>query len=110
MQNGHFLLWAQVSRNKRSVVLDPDTQEGQGLLTRLVGQAGVVAANLSKDVLEQWDCLPSRMLERNLQLVVVRVSCYSNTEPLARADGNGSLAEAFAGLTRLTGERGGPPC
>jgi len=109
LRNGHSLLWAQVSRNKRSLTLDPETEEGRALLARLVRQADVVVENLPADVLRRWDSAPQRMLERNPRLVVVTVSCYGSTGPLAGVDGNGSLAEAFAGLTHLTGERDGPP-
>jgi formyl-CoA transferase len=39
----------------------------------------------------------------------VSVSCYGASGPYAGRDGNGSLAEAFGGLTNLTGEVDGPP-
>ncbi|HSV78699.1 MAG TPA: CoA transferase [Ramlibacter sp.] len=109
LRNGHSLLWAQVSRNKRSITLDADTEQGRALLARLVHQADVVVENLTADVLQRWDCTPQRMLERNPRLVVVTVSCYGTSGPQAGSEGNGSLAEAFAGLTHLTGERDGPP-
>ena len=40
---------------------------------------------------------------------MVSVSCYGNTGPLADRPGAGTLAEAYGGLTYMTGEASGPP-
>jgi crotonobetainyl-CoA:carnitine CoA-transferase CaiB-like acyl-CoA transferase len=40
---------------------------------------------------------------------MVSVSCYGRTGPLADRPGAGTLAEAFGGLTNMTGEPDGPP-
>ena len=45
----------------------------------------------------------------NPSLVVVSVSCYGRSGPYAGRPGAGTLAEAFAGLTEMTGDADGPP-
>ena len=45
----------------------------------------------------------------NRGLVLVSVSCYGQDGPYADRPGAGTLAEAFAGLTHLTGDPDGPP-
>jgi len=103
------LTWASVSRNKRTVTCDPDTPEGRALLHRMVAAADVVVENLPAPTLERWGATPDELLAVNPDVVVVSVSCYGATGPYAGRDGNGSLAEAFGGLTNLTGDADGPP-
>ena len=103
------LTWASVSRNKRTVTCDPTTPEGRALLHRMIAAADVVVENLPAPTLERWGATPDEMLVVNPDVVVVSVSCYGATGPNAGRDGNGSLAEAFGGLTNLTGEADGPP-
>ncbi len=109
LRDGKSLNWATVSRNKRTVTCDPATPAGRALLHDLVRAADVVVENLPARTLEQWGATPDELLAVNPDAVVVTVSCYGTTGPYAGRDGNGSLAEAFGGLTNLTGEADGPP-
>ena len=108
-RDGASRLWAYVGRNKRSVVLDPETGDGRALLHRLVERADVVVENLPRPTLERWECTYDELVARNPRLVVVTVSCYGATGPYADRPGAGTLAEAFGGLTHMTGETDGPP-
>lgn len=103
------LIWSTVSRNKRTITLDASTPEGRAVLHQLVAAADVVLENLPRRTLVAWGATPEELLEVNPRAVVVSVSCYGSTGPYAGRDGNGSLAEAFGGLTNLTGEADGPP-
>lgn len=108
-RDGKSLTWSLVSRNKRTVTCDPATPDGRTLLHRLVAAADVVVENLPAATLEKWGATPDELLAVNPDAIVVSVSCYGSTGPYAGRDGNGSLAEAFGGLTNLTGEPDGPP-
>lgn len=108
-RDGRSLMWALVSRNKRAITCDPSTPRGRELLYRLVRAADVVIENLPPSTLERWGATPDELLAVNPNAIVVSVSCYGSTGPYAGRDGNGSLAEAFGGLTHLTGEPDGPP-
>jgi crotonobetainyl-CoA:carnitine CoA-transferase CaiB-like acyl-CoA transferase len=57
----------------------------------------------------RWHVGYDTLHELNATLVVVSVSCYGLTGPYADRPGAGTLAEAFGGLTALTGEADGPP-
>ena len=109
VREGHSMNWAAVSRNKRTITCDPATPAGRALLHDLVRAADVVVENLPRATLERWGATPDELLAVNPDAVVVTVSCYGSTGPYAGRDGNGSLAEAFGGLTNLTGEADGPP-
>lgn len=106
---GRSMTWAAVGRNKRSVTLDLREPRGQELLHRLVERADVVVENLPARTLERWNCRYEDLAAIRPELIMVSVTCYGKTGPYADRAGNGSLAEAFGGLTNLTGEADGPP-
>ena len=108
-RNGHSLMWALVSRNKRSVVVDTDTDDGISQLHQLTMVADVVVINQPRGLLERWGVTPEEIAGRNSRAVVVSISCFGETGPRAGTPGAGTLAEAFGGLTGLTGEPDGPP-
>jgi formyl-CoA transferase len=95
------------NRGKRLVRLDPDAQQVE--LHSLLDVADVIVANQPLSILRRWGADPDAVLARNPRAVVVTVTCYGTDGPWGDKVGNGSLAEAFAGLTHLTGEAGGPP-
>jgi crotonobetainyl-CoA:carnitine CoA-transferase CaiB-like acyl-CoA transferase len=105
--------WEQIGRNKRSIVLDLD-RDGEGAddratFRRLVVATDVLVENLPTRVRERWGCTYEELTAANPRLVVVSVSCYGRTGPYADRPGAGTLAEAYAGLTHMTGEPDGPP-
>jgi crotonobetainyl-CoA:carnitine CoA-transferase CaiB-like acyl-CoA transferase len=101
--------WALVSRNKRAITLDLDQVEGQRVFGDLVQRADVLIENLTSRLLDRWGCEYARLSARNPRLVVVSVSCYGRSGPLADRAGAGTLAEAFAGFAHMNGEAEGPP-
>ncbi len=108
-REGHSFGWALVARNKRAITLDLDREEGRELFRRLAQRADVLVENLPAALLERWGCRYDDLARLNPRLVVVSVSCYGRSGPYAERPGAGSVAEAFAGLTFLTGEEMGPP-
>jgi crotonobetainyl-CoA:carnitine CoA-transferase CaiB-like acyl-CoA transferase len=106
---GRSLPYVLANRGKRRVVVDPATPEGLADLARLTARADVVVTNQPRSLLERWDCTPEAIAGRNPGAVVVTVSCFGTDGPWADRPGNGSLAEAFAGLTFLTGEPDAAP-
>lgn len=106
---GASLMWRLVARNKRSVVIDTTAADGIERLQRLTAAADVVIVNQPEELLDRWGCTPAAISGRNPGAVVVEVSCYGNEGPYAGRPGAGSMAEAFAGLTGLTGQADGPP-
>lgn len=108
-RNGASLMWAMASRNKRTVTCDLESEEGRGLFRRLVAAADVLVENYPAATLAAWGCDWPALSAINPKLVMVSVSCYGRTGPLADRPGAGTLAEAFGGLTNMTGEPDGPP-
>ncbi|HEX7095784.1 MAG TPA: CoA transferase, partial [Acidimicrobiales bacterium] len=108
-RNGASLPWAMTSRNKRTITCDLEREEGRELFKRLVPHVDVLVENYPAATLERWGCAWDDLVAINPDLVMVSVSCYGRTGPLADRAGAGTLAEAFGGLTHMTGEPDGPP-
>ncbi len=106
---GHSLVWAVAGRNKRSLVLDLAREEERALLRELAARADVLVENLPARTLARWQLRFEDLQARNPRLVMVSVSCYGRTGPYAERPGNGTLAEAFGGLTHMTGPVDGAP-
>ncbi|MEX5636845.1 CaiB/BaiF CoA transferase family protein [Parafrankia sp. FMc2] len=98
--------WPLTARGKRSVVLD---SEDRATLHRLVAAADVVVVNEPAARLARRGLDPATLLAVNPDLVVAHVSGFGADGPYADRPGNGTLAEAFAGLTHMTGDADGPP-
>jgi crotonobetainyl-CoA:carnitine CoA-transferase CaiB-like acyl-CoA transferase len=108
-RDGEPALWQWLGRNKRSIALDLDTEAGRADLHRLVAGADVVVENHLPPVLARWHATWPELSALNPGLVMVSVSCYGASGPYAGRVGAGTLAEAFGGLTHMTGEADGPP-
>jgi crotonobetainyl-CoA:carnitine CoA-transferase CaiB-like acyl-CoA transferase len=109
MRDGEAAAWALAGRNKRSVVLDLATTEGIDRLVALTNVADVVVVNQPASMLEQWHCSYDELHARNPHAVVVAMSAFGASGPLASTGGNGTIAEAFGGFAHLNGAADGPP-
>ena len=108
-RNGASLMWALTSRNKRTITLDVTAERGREIFRELVRHADVVVENYPAAQLATWGLSYRDLSAINEGLVMVSVSCYGNTGPMADRPGAGTLAEAFGGLTFMTGDAAGPP-
>jgi crotonobetainyl-CoA:carnitine CoA-transferase CaiB-like acyl-CoA transferase len=96
-------------RSKRVLTLDLETASGQDDVHRLIRVADVIVVNQPPALLARWGCTYDEARALNPALVYVSVSCYGLHGPYADRIGNGSLAEAYGGLTNLIGDQDGPP-
>ncbi len=106
---GTSLAWKGLSRNKRLITLALNTPEGQQMLLRLVKDFDVLVENYRPGVMERWGLSPDRLLEANPRLIILRTSGYGQDGPYASKPGFGTLAEAFSGLSYITGSEDRPP-
>lgn len=100
-------LWTLVGRNKRFVSLDYRTEAV--LLHRLTAAADIVLTNQPAGLLERMGCTYEDISGRNPGVVMVHVSGWGTSGPYADLTGNGTLGEAFAGLTGLQRHADGVP-
>jgi len=108
-QEGRSLWWTVIGRGKKSVTLDLRTEEGQGILRRLVRRCDVLVENFRPGVMEAWGLGPDALLAEHPDLIYVRISAFGQTGPYRDRPGFGSVAEAMAGLRYLVGYPDRPP-
>ncbi len=109
MRGDRTFVWALADRNKRALCVDYDTADGIELVQRLTAVADVVVLNQPQRVLERWGCTYDEIAARNPGAIVVLVTGFGAEGPNADRPGNGTVLEAYGGLTHMTGDAEGPP-
>ncbi len=106
----HGSLWSLVQgRGKRSIALDLHDPDAQHVVLDLAKTADVLIENFRPGRLEAWGLGPDVLEKANPRLVIVRISGFGQTGPLAQQAGFGTIAEAIGGLRYLTGDPERPP-
>jgi formyl-CoA transferase len=103
------LWWFVQARNKKSVTLNLKHPEGIAIAHKLVAQADIVIENFRPGVMEKlglgWEALSAL----NPGLVMVRLSGFGQTGPMASQPGFGAIGESMGGLRYVTGFADRPP-
>jgi len=103
------LWWFVQARNKQSVTLNLKHPDGVAIARQLVAEADIVVENFRPGVMEKlglgWDALSAA----NPGLVMVRLSGFGQTGPMARQPGFGAIGESMDGLRYVTGFPDRPP-
>lgn len=106
---GTSLWWYLQARNKQSLTLNLKQPEAVEILKKLVADADIVVENFRPGVLEKlgvgWDVLS----QINPGLVMVRLSGFGQTGPMAQQPGFGAIGESMGGLRYVTGFADRPP-
>src|SRR4051812_12019015 len=108
-RDGDSLWWPTIGRNKRSVVLDLRQEPARAVAAQLAAQCDVVLENFRPGTLERWDLGYAELAARNPRLVLVHISGFGQTGPLAAQAGFGSIGEAMGGIRHTTGSADRPP-
>jgi crotonobetainyl-CoA:carnitine CoA-transferase CaiB-like acyl-CoA transferase len=102
-------LWALTARCKRSLVLDLETAPDRRRLHAVVPGIDVIVVNEPTARLRRRGLDHEALARLNPGLIYVHVSGFGLDGPAADRPGSGTLAEAYAGLTHMTGDPEGPP-
>ena len=106
---GDTYWWFNDARNKKCITLNLKDEQGAELFRRLVGTADVVVENFRPGTLERWGLGFADLLAVNPRLVMLRVSAYGQTGPKSGLPGFARIAQAYAGLSYVTGQPDTPP-
>ncbi|TDJ17939.1 MAG: CoA transferase [Gammaproteobacteria bacterium] len=106
---GDTYWWLNDARNKRCITLDLKHPRGAELFKRLVADSDVVMENFRPGTLERWGLGFETLREINPGLVMLRVSAYGQEGPKHHLPGFARIAQAYAGLSYLTGQPDTPP-
>lgn len=106
---GPSAYYLSCNRGKRSLALDFSTAAGREVLEGLIRQADVLIENFLPRSLEKLQLTPQHLQQLNPRLVVVSISGYGRTGPLADKPGYDLVIQATAGIMSITGEADGAP-
>jgi crotonobetainyl-CoA:carnitine CoA-transferase CaiB-like acyl-CoA transferase len=109
LHEGTSLWWYVQSRNKKSLALDLNSEQGSAIARRLAAEADIVVENFRPGTLERWGLGWEDLSSRNSKLVMLRISGYGQTGPRKDAPGFAAIAEAMGGLRYVTGFPDRPP-
>ncbi len=106
---GDTYWWFNDARNKQCITLDLKRDKGKTIFKRMVAKADVVVENFRPGTLEKWGIGFDELLAINPRLVMLRVSAYGQTGPKSHLPGFARIAQAYAGLSYITGRPDTPP-
>lgn len=101
--------YVQQNRGKRSICVDLRRPEGLALVRELVPHVDVVTENHSAGVMERRGLGYRDLSAINPGIIMVSVSGFGQTGPLAHKTAFDYIAQAYSGLMHLTGDPDGPP-
>jgi crotonobetainyl-CoA:carnitine CoA-transferase CaiB-like acyl-CoA transferase len=102
-------LFGALNRGKRSVAVDLADARGVALVRELARRCDVVIDNFSPRVLPNWGLGAAALRALEPRLIVVSLSGFGATGPLADAVSYGPTLQAQAGFTWHMRHRGGAP-
>ncbi len=102
-------LFLSANRNKRSIVLDLKTGEGQAVLRDLVKRSDIVLQSSRPGVAERLGFDYDSVRELREDVIYVSLSAFGDRGPLKDLPGYEPLIQAFAGIMSVTGDPEGSP-
>lgn len=109
IRDGLSWYFASFNRNKKSVVLDLYTEEGQQALVRLLETADALVENFRPGTLERMGLSAERLKEINPKLVVASVNGFGAEGPYAKRPAFDFVVQAMSGFMSVNGVEGQEP-
>lgn len=103
------LRWPGISRNKKSVTLNINSEKGREIFLKLIKDVDILIENFRPGTLEKWGLSYEVLKEVNKNLIMVRISGYGQTGPYREKAGFGTPGTAFSGHTYIQGYPDRPP-
>ncbi len=107
--HGESAYYLSCNRNKKSVTINLQCEEGQNLIRRLARQSDVLVENLKVGALAKYGLDYESLKEINPRLVYCSITGYGQDGPAAHLPGYDFIIQAQGGIMSLTGEVGGQP-
>ena len=96
-----------VNRNKRSVAIDLQTEQGLDLLRKMIVDADIVVDNFRLGTLERWGFTDEWFEANAPQAVRCNIGGYGSSGPKAGKPGYDFILQAETGLMAITGDPDG---
>ena len=105
----HNAYFASLNRNKKSVVLDLGSEEGQRRLHKIASGAHALLTNLRPSAIRKLGLTYDQLKSHNPKLVCVALTGYGLTGPFANNPAYDYVIQAMTGIMMLTGDPNSPP-
>lgn len=96
------------NRNKRSIVLDLQSQNGKRALEALIERSDVLIENFRPGVIDRLGFEDNRVVEINNQLIRCHISGFGSGGPYANRPAYDAVAQAISGMSSLFLEQKNP--
>ena len=108
--DGESAAFLMMNRNKRGIVLNLKSEEGQGIARRLLADADVAVENYRKGTMERLGLGYDDVCSFNPGIIYAELSGFGRTGPYADRAGFDLIAQGMSGIMSITGAgEGGPP-
>jgi crotonobetainyl-CoA:carnitine CoA-transferase CaiB-like acyl-CoA transferase len=98
-----------INLNKRSIVVDLKTPEGQEIVRDLARRADVLVENFKSGTMERFELDYPALQALNPRLVYASITAFGGKGPRAANPGYEALMQAYNGVMSMTGEPEGAP-
>jgi crotonobetainyl-CoA:carnitine CoA-transferase CaiB-like acyl-CoA transferase len=105
----HNVYFASLNRNKKSVVLDLKTEEGQRGLHRLAATSHALLTNLRPSAIKSLGLTYDALRTVNPKITCVALTGYGLEGPFSESPAYDYVIQALSGVMMMTGEPDGPP-
>lgn len=105
----HSSTYLALNRNKASVCIDIDTQEGQRIISELAESADIFVHSMKPGSAERRGLGWEDLRAINPRLVYCAISAFGSVGPLRGLPGYDPLLQAFTGVMSTTGNEGEDP-
>ncbi len=100
---------AQQNLGKRSLCIDFRTEEGRAICLDLAAKADVIVENFTPGTMARYGLGYEELRAVNPSVIVVSISGFGQTGPLANRPCFDFIAQGYSGLMHMTGHEDGPP-
>ncbi|WP_298396453.1 CoA transferase [Sphingobium sp.] len=100
--------WKVIARNRQSVTIDFNSEDGRDIFRQLVAQCDIVIFNFRSAALRKWGLEFEDLVKVRKDLIYYHLTAFGSG-PYEQRPGFARVAEAYAGLTNRTGFKDGPP-
>lgn len=109
LRNGRSAYFFQHNLGKQSLCVNLRKKEGRAIIRDLIPHMDVVVENYSPGVMKRLGFDYASLKQLNPRLVMCSISALGQTGPSAEVPGFDYIAQAYAGITDVMGERDHPP-
>lgn len=101
--------YLSANRNKKSIAIDIQTEDGQKLIHKLLEKSDVLIQNFKTGGLDRYGLGYEQIKARHPHVIYCAITGFGQTGPLAQEPGYDFLAQGMGGLMMASGTAGGPP-